>query len=128
MVLAIIPKPANMKRIRSIFASIRFEANKKSFWAPNMALAHRLEDISRGLKKFRFPGSNPLPLAQVMDAARIKSIMVVYIIGASIVITASAITTCKAWVSVRSLRGSEDWRPDPQASDFSSSLHRSAQR
>ncbi len=30
MVLASIPKHINMKRIRSIFAEIRFEANKKS--------------------------------------------------------------------------------------------------
>ncbi len=37
--------------------------------APN-----RLDAISQGLKNSRFPGPNPLPLAHVMDAARIKSI------------------------------------------------------
>jgi hypothetical protein len=39
-----------------------------------MALAYRLDAISQGPKNSRFPGPNPLPLAQVMDAARIKSI------------------------------------------------------
>ncbi len=43
------------------------------FLSPN-ALAYWLDDISQGPKKSRFPGPNPLSLAQVMDAARIKSI------------------------------------------------------
>jgi hypothetical protein len=34
----------------------------------------RLDAISRGPKKSQFSGPNPLPLALVMDAARIKSI------------------------------------------------------
>jgi hypothetical protein len=38
-----------------------------------MALAQRLDAISQGPKKSRFPGSNPLPLALVMDVDRIKS-------------------------------------------------------
>ncbi len=40
-----------------------------------MALAYRLDAISQGPKKSRSPGPNPLPLALVMDAARIKIIM-----------------------------------------------------
>jgi hypothetical protein len=49
-----------------------------------MALAYQLIAISQGPKKSRFPGANPLPLALVMDAARIKSIThrAVQIIGA----------------------------------------------
>jgi hypothetical protein len=39
-----------------------------------MALAYRLDAISQVPKKSRFPGPNPLPLAIVKDAARIKSI------------------------------------------------------
>jgi hypothetical protein len=39
-----------------------------------MALAYRLDAISQGPKKSRFPGPHPLPLALVMDAARIISI------------------------------------------------------
>ncbi len=35
----------------------------------------RLDAISQGPKKSRFPWPNPLPHALVMDAARIKSIM-----------------------------------------------------
>jgi hypothetical protein len=42
---------------------------------PQMALAYWLNAISQGPKKCRFPGSNPLPHALVMDAASIKSIM-----------------------------------------------------
>jgi hypothetical protein len=61
-----------------------------------MALSYRLDAISQSLKKSRFPGPNPLPLALVMDAARIniKSIMhgAVLIIGAYIVISRSLIT------------------------------------
>jgi hypothetical protein len=45
-----------------------------SFFGPQIALAYRLDAISQGLQKSRFPGSNPLPLVQVMDAARINSI------------------------------------------------------
>jgi hypothetical protein len=45
-----------------------------NFFGPQMALAYRLNAISQGPKKSRFPGPNPLPLALVMDAARIKSI------------------------------------------------------
>jgi hypothetical protein len=41
---------------------------------PQMALAYRLDAISQGPKKSQFPGPNLLPLALVMDAARIKSI------------------------------------------------------
>jgi hypothetical protein len=41
---------------------------------PQMALAYRLDAISQGPKKSRFPGPNPLPLTLVMDAALIKSI------------------------------------------------------
>jgi hypothetical protein len=46
------------------------------FWMPfgKMALTYRLDVISQGPKNSRIPGPNPLPLAQVMDAARIKSI------------------------------------------------------
>jgi hypothetical protein len=44
------------------------------FFGPQMSLAYRLNAISQGPKKSRFPGPNPLPLALVMDAARIKSI------------------------------------------------------
>jgi len=44
------------------------------FFGPQMALAYRLDSISQGPKNSRFLGPNPLPFAQVMDAARIKSI------------------------------------------------------
>jgi hypothetical protein len=44
------------------------------FFGPQMTLAYRLVAILQGLNNSRFPGPNPLPLAQVMDAARIKSI------------------------------------------------------
>jgi hypothetical protein len=56
------------------------------FFGPQMALTYRLDDISQGPKKSQFPRPNPLQLALVMDAARIKSIMhwAVYIIGAEI--------------------------------------------
>jgi hypothetical protein len=61
-----------------------------------MALAYRLDAISQGSKKSRFPEPNPLPLALVMETARInlKSIMhgAVLIIGAYIVISRSLIT------------------------------------
>ncbi len=40
-----------------------------------MALAYRLEAISQGPKKSQFLGPDPFPLALVMDAARINSIM-----------------------------------------------------
>jgi hypothetical protein len=39
-----------------------------------MALAYRLDAISQGPKKSRFPGPNPLPLALVIGAALIKII------------------------------------------------------
>ncbi len=39
------------------------------FFGPQIALAYRLDAISQGLKNSQFPGPNPLPLAQVMDAA-----------------------------------------------------------
>ncbi len=45
------------------------------FFGPQKALAYRLDAISQGPKKSRFPGPKSLPLALVMDAARIKSIM-----------------------------------------------------
>jgi hypothetical protein len=44
------------------------------FFGPQMALAYQLDAISHDPKKtLDFPGPDPLPLAQVMDAARIKS-------------------------------------------------------
>ncbi len=43
-----------------------------SITGPQMALGYRLDAISQGLKNSRFPGPNPLPLAQVMDAAASK--------------------------------------------------------
>ncbi len=39
-----------------------------------MALAYRLDAISQGPKKSRFPGPNPLPLSLVMNAARIRAL------------------------------------------------------
>ncbi len=42
-----------------------------TFFGSQMALAYRLDAIPQGPKKSRFPGPSPLPLAQVMDAARI---------------------------------------------------------
>jgi hypothetical protein len=44
------------------------------FFGPRMALAYLLDAISQGSKNSQFPGPNPLPLALVMDAARIKGI------------------------------------------------------
>jgi hypothetical protein len=44
------------------------------FFGPQMAFAYWLDAISQGPKKSRFPGPNPLPLALIRDAARIKSI------------------------------------------------------
>jgi hypothetical protein len=43
------------------------------FW-PQMALACWLDAISKGLKKSRFPGPNPLPLALVMDMHASKTL------------------------------------------------------
>ncbi len=40
-----------------------------------MALAYQLDAISQSQKNSQFPGPNPFPLALVMDAGRIKSIM-----------------------------------------------------
>jgi hypothetical protein len=45
------------------------------FIGPQMALVYRLDAISQGPKNSRIPGLNTLPLALVMDAARIKNIM-----------------------------------------------------
>jgi hypothetical protein len=39
-----------------------------------MALAYRLDAISQGPKNSRIPGSNPLPLAQVMDMHASKTL------------------------------------------------------
>jgi hypothetical protein len=39
-----------------------------NFFGPQMALAYLLDTISQGPKKSRFPGTNPLPLALIMDA------------------------------------------------------------
>ncbi len=54
------------------------------FFGPQMALAYRLDAISQGPKNSRYPGPNPLPLAQAMDIHTNQSIMhrKVYIIGA----------------------------------------------
>jgi hypothetical protein len=49
--------------------------NAFDFFGPQMELAYWLDAISQGPKMSRFPGPNPLPLALVMDAAHIKSIM-----------------------------------------------------
>jgi hypothetical protein len=46
----------------------------RSFFGLKMALTYRLDAISQGPNNSRFSGPNPLPLALVMDAARIKSI------------------------------------------------------
>jgi hypothetical protein len=43
------------------------------FFGPQMALAYRLDAISQGLNLSIFR-AQPLPLALLMDAARIKSI------------------------------------------------------
>ncbi len=45
-----------------------------NFFGPQMAFAYRLDAISQGPKKSRFPGPDPFPLALVMDAALVKSI------------------------------------------------------
>ncbi len=45
------------------------------FFGPQMALAFRFNAISQDQKKSRFSEPNTLPLALVMDAARIKIIM-----------------------------------------------------
>jgi hypothetical protein len=49
-------------------------AEGREFSGPQMALAYRLGAISQGPNTLDFQGPTPLPLAQVMDAARIKSI------------------------------------------------------
>ncbi len=41
---------------------------------PKMALPYRLDDVSQGPKKSRFPGPNPLPLALVMDLHASKTL------------------------------------------------------
>ncbi len=49
-------------------------AGNLEFSGPQMALAYGLHAIALGPKNSRFLGLNPLPLALVMDTARIKSI------------------------------------------------------
>ncbi len=44
------------------------------FFGPQIELTYLLDAFSQDPKNSRFPGPNPLPLALVMDAARIKSI------------------------------------------------------
>jgi hypothetical protein len=44
------------------------------FFGLQMALVYRLDAVSKGLKNSQYPGPNPLPLAHIMEAARIKSI------------------------------------------------------
>ncbi len=71
-----------------LFWALKWQRVKRvPFWLKKVhkkALAYRLDAISQDTKKFWFPGPNPLPLALVMDAARIKSIThgPVQIIGA----------------------------------------------
>jgi hypothetical protein len=55
------------------FSKIKSHKEIEFFW-PQMALAYRLDAISQDPKNSRFLGPNRLPLAKVMDAARIKSI------------------------------------------------------
>ncbi len=44
------------------------------FFGPQMSLAYRLDAISQGPKNSRIPGSNPLPLALVMDMHASKTL------------------------------------------------------
>ncbi len=46
------------------------------FFGSQTELAYRLDAISQGLKYSRFPGPNPFPLAQVMDAAILRRVSV----------------------------------------------------
>jgi hypothetical protein len=46
----------------------------RDFFGPCEMASSRKVRVILGPKKSRFPGPNPRPLAQVMDAARIKSI------------------------------------------------------
>ncbi len=46
----------------------------RAIWAQMALAGYPLDAISQGPKTSRFPVPNPLPLAQVIDAARIKSI------------------------------------------------------
>ncbi len=57
------------------FLRYPFKVTRWLFLGPQMALAYRLDGISQGPKKSRFPGPNSIPLALEMDAARIESIM-----------------------------------------------------
>ena len=52
-----------------------FDAGSVEYFGLQKTLAYGLYAISQGPKNSRFPGPNHLPLAVVMDAARIKSIM-----------------------------------------------------
>ncbi len=61
-----VKNPNNPPFIKAIYTPMNYTA-------PN-GNAYRLDAISQGPKKFRFPGTKPLPIALVMDAARIKSI------------------------------------------------------
>jgi hypothetical protein len=65
-----------MRAASITWASVRgLGPGNLEFFGPQMALAYWLDAISQDPKNSRFPGPNPLPLALVMDAARIKSIM-----------------------------------------------------
>jgi hypothetical protein len=45
-------------------------------FGPQMALAEWINAISKGSKKSRFPGPNPLPLALVMDLPASKQLRI----------------------------------------------------
>jgi hypothetical protein len=51
--------------------SLYFTPSTRLF-GPQMAFACRLDAISQGPKKYRFPGPSPLPIVLVMGAACIK--------------------------------------------------------
>jgi hypothetical protein len=57
--------------MKRLVVSGRYQIDPKGadFFGPQMAFAYPLDAISRGPKKYRYPGPNPLPLALVMDAS-----------------------------------------------------------
>ncbi len=56
------------------WASGRGLGLESQLFGPQKALPYQLDAISQGSRESQFPGPNPLPVALVKEATRIKSI------------------------------------------------------